>query len=102
MTSESTARRAHELGFNVVVAVDFMTDMDPEPHQNSVTRIFPEMSETGTTHLLLDLLKQHSWEDEHRLERSVSLAGKCQLPNLGGRRGDLERRYVDAAHRAGL
>jgi nicotinamidase-related amidase len=53
---ESTARQAHELGFNVALAVDAMTDMDIEAHQNSVTRIFPRMSETGTTDELLGLI----------------------------------------------
>ena len=56
---ESTARQAHELGFNVALAVDAMTDMDAEAHQNSVMRIFPKMSETDTTQQLLDLLSQH-------------------------------------------
>lgn len=53
---ESTARHAHELGFHVAVAVDAMTDTDAEAHHNSVTRIFPKMSETGTTRQVLDLL----------------------------------------------
>jgi nicotinamidase-related amidase len=52
---ESTARHAHELGFNVALAVDAMTDMDADIH-NSVTRIFPKMAETGTTQQFLDLL----------------------------------------------
>ncbi|HVY84770.1 MAG TPA: isochorismatase family protein [Caulobacterales bacterium] len=45
---ESTARQAHERGFNVALAVDAMTDMSPEAHENSVTRIFPRLGETGT------------------------------------------------------
>ncbi len=53
---ESTARHAHELGFNVTLAVDAMTDMNADAHHNSVTRIFPKMSETGTTRQILDLL----------------------------------------------
>ncbi len=53
---ESTARQAHDLGFNVALAVDAMTDMDIEAHQNSVTRVFPRMSETGTTRELLDMI----------------------------------------------
>jgi nicotinamidase-related amidase len=53
---ESTTRHAHELGFNVAVVTDAMTDSDADAHQNSVTRIFPRMSETGTTRQLLDLL----------------------------------------------
>jgi nicotinamidase-related amidase len=53
---ESTARFAHELGFNVTLAVDAMTDMSAEAHENSVTRIFPRMGETGTTDEILALL----------------------------------------------
>jgi nicotinamidase-related amidase len=61
---ESTARHAHELGFNVTLAIDAMTDRDAEIHHNSVTRIFPGMSETGTTREILDLL-----ETTHRGEK---------------------------------
>jgi nicotinamidase-related amidase len=46
---ESTARFAFELGYNVSLAVDAMTDMSAEAHENSVTRIFPRLGETGTT-----------------------------------------------------
>src|SRR6201992_3008694 len=53
---ESTARYAHELGYHVTLAVDAMTDMSAEAHDNSVTRIFPRMSETGTTQQIIDLL----------------------------------------------
>jgi nicotinamidase-related amidase len=53
---ESTARQAHEFGFNVTVATDAVTDMNLDAHINSVTRIFPRISETGTTQEILDLL----------------------------------------------
>jgi nicotinamidase-related amidase len=53
---ESTARQAHELGFHVVLLTDAMTDTDADAHHNSVTQIFPKMSETGTTQQVLDLL----------------------------------------------
>jgi nicotinamidase-related amidase len=53
---ESTARHAHELGFNVALAVDAMTDMNADVHHNSITRIFPRLGETGTTQELIDLL----------------------------------------------
>ena len=55
---ESTARQAYEHGFNVALAVDAMTDMSPEAHLNSVTRIFPRLGETGTTREIIDLLAQ--------------------------------------------
>jgi nicotinamidase-related amidase len=45
---ESTARQAYEGGFNVTLAIDAMTDTSVEAHENSVTRIFPRLGETGT------------------------------------------------------
>ena len=56
MGVEATARQAHELGFNVTLAVDAMTDLDADAHANSVGRIFPRLAETGTTQAILDLL----------------------------------------------
>ena len=46
---ESTARQAYELGYNVALAIDAMTDMNAHAHANSVARIFPRLGETGTT-----------------------------------------------------
>jgi nicotinamidase-related amidase len=57
---ESTARHASELGFNVVLAVDAMTDMNADVHTNSITRIFPKLGETGTTAEIVDLLETRS------------------------------------------
>lgn len=54
---ESTARHAHELGLNVTLAVDAMTDRNADAHTNSITRIFPRLGETGTTQEVLDLLE---------------------------------------------
>ena len=53
---ESTARQAHEYGFNVTLAVDAMTDTNPDAHINSITLIFPRLGETGTTQEIIDLL----------------------------------------------
>jgi len=53
---ESTARQAHELGFNVTLATDAMTDLRPEAHANSVGRIFPRLGETATTDEILALV----------------------------------------------
>jgi nicotinamidase-related amidase len=53
---ESTARQAHELGYNVALAVDAMTDRSAEAHTNSVTRIFPRLGETGATQEIVALL----------------------------------------------
>lgn len=55
---ESTARFAHELGFNVSLAVDAMTDTSLDAHTNSITRIFPRLGETGTTGEIIKLLER--------------------------------------------
>jgi len=57
---ESTAREAYALGFNVTLATDAMTDMDEGAHENSVTKIFPRLGETGTTAEILGLLSASS------------------------------------------
>jgi nicotinamidase-related amidase len=54
---ESTARSAYDLGYNVTLVVDAMTDRDPEAHRHSVEKIFPRLGETVTTDDLLRLLK---------------------------------------------
>ncbi len=46
---ESTARQAYEAGFHVTLAIDAMTDLSREAHEQSVTAIFPRLGETGTT-----------------------------------------------------
>ena len=58
MGVESTARYAHELGFNVTLATDAVTDMSREAHDNSVARIFPRLGETGATAEILALLER--------------------------------------------
>ncbi len=55
---ESTARQAYELGFNVTLATDAMADLSPETHENSITRIFPRLGETGTTKQIIELLSR--------------------------------------------
>ena len=56
---ESTARQAHELGFNVALVTDAMTDMSDAAHRRSTELIFPRLGETGTTDELLALLDKH-------------------------------------------
>lgn len=53
---ESTARQAHECGFNVSLVVDAMADLSMENHVHSVARIFPRLGETGDTDAMLALL----------------------------------------------
>lgn len=53
---ESTARQASERGFNVTLAIDAMTDMSAEAHENSIRRIFPRLGETASTEAIVGLL----------------------------------------------
>ncbi len=55
---ESTARHAHELGYNVTLAIDAMTDRSAQAHAHSLAQIFPRLGETGTTAQIIDLLEQ--------------------------------------------
>ena len=55
---ESTARQAYEAGFNVALALDAMTDMSLEAHDNSVQRIFPRIGETGASAEIVALLEE--------------------------------------------
>ena len=54
---EMTARQAYEVGLNVTLAVDAMSDMDPDVHANSVFRIFPRIGETGSADAIIRLLR---------------------------------------------
>lgn len=51
---ETTARQAFEAGFNIAFASDAMADLVPAAHENSLTRIFPRLGETGST---LDIVR---------------------------------------------
>ncbi len=55
---ETTARQAYELGFNVTLACDAMTDFRIESHDHSVQRLFPRLGETATVAEILALLAQ--------------------------------------------
>ncbi len=55
---ESTARSAYDLGYNVTLVVDAMTDRDPDAHRLSVEKIFPRLAETGSTADVLKLLAE--------------------------------------------
>lgn len=54
---EVTARQAYELGFNVTLATDAMTDAQADAHAYSVARTFPRIGETGTAREIIDLLQ---------------------------------------------
>jgi nicotinamidase-related amidase len=55
---EVTARQAYELGFNVALATDAMTDSTADAHTYSVTRVFPRIGETGTADEIISILKR--------------------------------------------
>jgi len=55
---ESTARAAHEHGYNVTLATNAMTDMSADAHEHSTRRIFPLLGETGTTDEVRELLAE--------------------------------------------
>lgn len=57
---ETTARQAYELGLNVALAIDAMTDTHADAHQNSITRIFPRLGETGSTQDVIAHLAGHN------------------------------------------
>ena len=53
---ESTARSAHDHGYNVVLATDAMADPDPGSHSHSVERVFPKLGETATSAEIINFL----------------------------------------------
>lgn len=53
---ESTMRSAYDLGYNVVLVADAMTDRDAEAHRHSVEKVFPRMGEVETTEGVLNAL----------------------------------------------
>ncbi len=55
---ESTARNAYDRGYNVVLVVDAMTDLDADAHRHSIEKIFPRIGETATTDELLTILNE--------------------------------------------
>jgi isochorismate hydrolase len=59
-SSSERARTAHEHGYNVVLATDAMTDLNPDAHRNSIKYIFSRLGETATTAEILDRLQRGS------------------------------------------
>jgi nicotinamidase-related amidase len=53
---DSTARAAHERGYNVTFASDAMCDMDPECHEFELRKILPRLGEIDTTESIAALL----------------------------------------------
>lgn len=57
---ESTARSAYDLGYNVTLVLDAMTDRAPDAHRYSIEKIFPRLGETANTGDVLKLLQEAS------------------------------------------
>jgi nicotinamidase-related amidase len=57
---ESTARSAYDLGYNVVLVTDAMSDREMKSHQNSVENVFPRLGETCSTADVLGLLEKRA------------------------------------------
>lgn len=57
---ESTARSAHDHGYNVVLVADAMTDVSAETHRHATEIIFPRLGEVTTTAEVLQHLQQRS------------------------------------------
>ncbi len=55
---ESTARSAYDLGYNVTLVVDAMTDRDADMHRHSVEKALPRLGEMAKTADVLKLLKE--------------------------------------------
>jgi nicotinamidase-related amidase len=55
---EATARSAYDHGYNVVLVVDAMTDMDPDAHRYSVEKTFPRLGEIDITENVLKHLNE--------------------------------------------
>ncbi|GAB2573304.1 cysteine hydrolase family protein [Microlunatus antarcticus] len=53
---ESTVRAGYDLGFDLVVPVDAVSDPDAASHEQSVTHVFPLLAETTSTEMVLRLL----------------------------------------------
>ena len=54
---EATARSAYDLGYNLVLVTDAITDRDADAHRYSVKKVFPRISEMDTTDNVLTLLR---------------------------------------------
>jgi nicotinamidase-related amidase len=55
---ESTARNAYDHGYNVVLVVDAMTDLQADAHRYCVEKVFPRIGETAATADVLRMLQQ--------------------------------------------
>jgi nicotinamidase-related amidase len=57
---EGTARGAYDDGYNVVLALDAMSDVDAAAHVNSCERIFPRLGQTASVERIIELLDERN------------------------------------------
>jgi nicotinamidase-related amidase len=50
---ESSARSAYDLGYNVTLVADAMTDRDADVHRHCIEKVFPRLGEIDTTENVL-------------------------------------------------
>jgi nicotinamidase-related amidase len=53
---EATARSAYDLGYNVALVIDAITDRDLDLHQRTVDQVFPRLGERALTAEVLERL----------------------------------------------
>lgn len=53
---ESSARSAYDLGYNVTLVADAMTDRDADIHRHCIEKVFPRLGEIDTTENVLKQL----------------------------------------------
>lgn len=54
---ESTARAAYDLGYNVTVVADAVSDPRPAAHEHSLANVFPALAEVASSAEVLDALR---------------------------------------------
>lgn len=57
---ESTARAASDLGFDVIVVADAVSDPDPVGHERSLTRVIPALGRVMSTQQVVEALERTS------------------------------------------
>ena len=54
---EATARSAYDLGYNVVLVADAMTDLDAETHRYCIEKVFPRLGEVDVAENVLKMVR---------------------------------------------
>jgi nicotinamidase-related amidase len=54
---DATARAAHERSYNVTIASDAVTDLDPAAHELVMSKMFPRIAEVDSTDAVLALVR---------------------------------------------